>query len=149
MICMAIASSPGKELLLSEICDFLKENFAYYREKGDSWNGAIRHNLSLHRSCFVKGRQTQRPNKGCYWRLHENAKHMYRHGTLRRRRERNLSSARASTSSSSNHQESQQSSSSNSHRNQPEEPNERRYTDFSIRAILGFTDFSIRAILGP
>lgn len=89
LITMAIDNSSSKKVTLAEICQFIKDKFAYYREDcKQGWQNSIRHNLSLN-ECFIKiPREQGKPGKGHFWSLDPAAKTMFENGSLRRRKRR-------------------------------------------------------------
>lgn len=89
LITMAIDNSSTKRVTLAEICQFIKDKFAYYREDcKQGWQNSIRHNLSLN-ECFIKiPREQGKPGKGHFWSLDPAAKKMFENGSLRRRKRR-------------------------------------------------------------
>lgn len=89
LITMAIENTQSKRATLAEICQFIRDRFAYYRENcKQGWENSIRHNLSLN-ECFQKlPREQGKPGKGHYWILDPGARHMFDDGSYRRRKKR-------------------------------------------------------------
>ncbi|XP_064609526.1 hepatocyte nuclear factor 3-gamma-like [Liolophura sinensis] len=86
LISMAIQSSEEKRLLLSEIYQWISENFPYYQSKDKSWRNSVRHNLSLN-ECFVKNGRSEN-GKGNYWSIHLANVEDFEQGDFRRRHAR-------------------------------------------------------------
>lgn len=90
LIAMAISQSPNKMLTLGEICDYIIQQFPYYRKRWPSWQNSIRHNLSLN-DCFIKvPREYGSSGKGNFWKLHPASSEMFKNGSFLRRRYRFL-----------------------------------------------------------
>ncbi|KAL7292654.1 hypothetical protein TKK_0013780 [Trichogramma kaykai] len=84
LIAMAILSSPEKKLVLSDIYQYILENYPYFRRRGPGWRNSIRHNLSLN-DCFVKSGRSAN-GKGHYWAIHPANLEDFRRGDFRRRK---------------------------------------------------------------
>lgn len=90
LIAMAISQSPNKMLTLGEICDYIIQQFPYYRKRWPAWQNSIRHNLSLN-DCFIKvPREYGSSGKGNFWKLHPASAEMFKNGSFLRRRYRFL-----------------------------------------------------------
>lgn len=88
LIAMAIQNAPDKKLTLSQIYQYVAENFPFYKKSRAGWQNSIRHNLSLN-DCFKKvPRDDDDPGKGNYWTLDNNCEKMFDNGNFRRKRKR-------------------------------------------------------------
>ena len=83
---MAILNSPRKKLTLSQIYQFVTENFVFYRNTKLQWKNSLRHSLS-HNDCFVKDYSSM-SSRCCFWKLHENCLDMFKDGSLLRRKQK-------------------------------------------------------------
>ena len=85
---MAIKSSPNDQMSLSEIYQYIMDNFPFYRKNHQRWQNSLRHNLSFN-DCFVKvPRNDDQPGKGSLWTLHPSCGEMFDNGSFLRRRQR-------------------------------------------------------------
>ncbi|XP_075466333.1 forkhead box protein I2 [Ascaphus truei] len=88
LIAMAIQNTPEKKLTLSQIYQYVADNFPFYKKSKAGWQNSIRHNLSLN-DCFKKmARDEDDPGKGNYWTLDPNCEKMFDNGNFRRKRKR-------------------------------------------------------------
>ncbi|XP_067667281.1 forkhead box C1-A-like [Haliotis asinina] len=84
LIAMAILSHKDKKLVLSDIYQWILDNYAYFRTRGPGWRNSIRHNLSLN-DCFIKAGRSAN-GKGHYWAVHPANIDDFQRGDFRRRR---------------------------------------------------------------
>ncbi|KAI1903007.1 hypothetical protein AGOR_G00022740 [Albula goreensis] len=88
LIAMAIHSAPDQRITLSQIYQYVADNFPFYNKSKAGWQNSIRHNLSLN-DCFKKvPRDEDDPGKGNYWTLDPNCEKMFDNGNFRRKRKR-------------------------------------------------------------
>merc|ERR1711962_1368451 len=88
LITMAIQQAQNKMMTLAEIYNWIMELFPYYRQNQQRWQNSIRHSLSFN-DCFVKvPRSPDKPGKGSYWALHDDAGNMFENGCYLRRQKR-------------------------------------------------------------
>ncbi|KAF1919035.1 fork head domain-containing protein [Ampelomyces quisqualis] len=69
LIGQAILSSEEEMLTLSNIYDYIKIRYAYFRYTNAGWQNSIRHNLSLNKSFEKVARRTDEPGKGMKWKI--------------------------------------------------------------------------------
>ena len=86
LISKAILSHPEKKMVLSDIYQFIMENFPYYNNDEKAWRNSIRHNLSLN-ECFIKVGRAEN-GKGNYWSIHPSCVDDFAKGDYRRRQAR-------------------------------------------------------------
>ncbi|KMZ07317.1 forkhead box protein C1-B [Drosophila simulans] len=84
LIAMAILSSTDMKLVLSDIYQYILDNYPYFRSRGPGWRNSIRHNLSLN-DCFIKSGRSAN-GKGHYWAIHPANMEDFRKGDFRRRK---------------------------------------------------------------
>lgn len=86
LISMAILASPERKLVLSDIYQYIMDNFAYYNNQERAWRNSIRHNLSLN-ECFIKAGRADN-GKGNFWAIHPACVEDFSKGDFRRRQAR-------------------------------------------------------------
>ena len=84
LIALAILSTPEKKLVLSDIYQWILDNYVYFHTRGSGWRNSIRHNLSLN-DCFMKSGRSSN-GKGHYWTIHPANMEDFSRGDFRRRR---------------------------------------------------------------
>jgi hypothetical protein len=84
LIAMAILNAKEKKLVLSDIYQWILDNYPYFRTRGPGWRNSIRHNLSLN-DCFIKAGRAAN-GKGHYWAVHPAVEGDFEKGDFRRRR---------------------------------------------------------------
>ncbi|TNM84388.1 hypothetical protein fugu_008566 [Takifugu bimaculatus] len=119
LIAMAIQSVPEQRMTLSQIYQYVSNNFPFYSCNKSGWQNSIRHNLSLN-DCFQKvPRDENDPGKGNYWTLDPNCEKMFDNGNFRRKRKRKSDNAGAEKSPHTSSSPSSSSSSSDSSSSEP------------------------------
>jgi hypothetical protein len=84
LIALAILSTPERKLVLSDIYQWILDNYTYFHNRGSGWRNSIRHNLSLN-DCFMKAGRSSN-GKGHYWTIHPANLEDFMRGDFRRRR---------------------------------------------------------------
>ncbi|XP_052791890.1 forkhead box protein E3-like [Mya arenaria] len=89
LISMAILSARQRKMLLSDIYQYIMDNFEFYNNDKKPWRNSIRHNLSLN-ECFVKAGRADN-GKGNFWTIHPACIDDFAQGDFRRRHARRRS----------------------------------------------------------
>ncbi|KAI9721343.1 MAG: hypothetical protein M1828_005203 [Chrysothrix sp. TS-e1954] len=86
MIGMAILRAPNRRLTLSQIYEWIRDHFAYYRGVSEvGWGNSIRHNLSLNKAFIQINKSKEVPGKGNYWSIvPERQRDFYKEKTTRK-----------------------------------------------------------------
>ncbi|TKS89777.1 Forkhead box protein I2-A [Collichthys lucidus] len=95
LIAMAIQNAQDKKLTLSQIYQYVADNFPFYKKSKAGWQNSIRHNLSLN-DCFKKvARDEDDPVESFQFIVKEttgrwipNCEKMFDNGNFRRKRKR-------------------------------------------------------------
>ncbi|KAF1971294.1 hypothetical protein BU23DRAFT_471200 [Bimuria novae-zelandiae CBS 107.79] len=69
LIGQAILQSDEQMLTLSNIYEYIKDHYAFFRHANTGWQNSIRHNLSLSKSFEKVARRTDEPGKGMKWKI--------------------------------------------------------------------------------
>uniref|UniRef100_A0A915PXN5 Forkhead box protein fkh-2 n=1 Tax=Setaria digitata TaxID=48799 RepID=A0A915PXN5_9BILA len=69
LITLAMRHHGQSKVLLSDIYDYVRRNFAWYRKTDITWQNSIRHNLSLNKQFIKLPRKKGEKGKGSYWML--------------------------------------------------------------------------------
>ena len=88
LIGKAIRSAPGRRMILSDIINYILQEFPYYLTTPTTWKTAIRHNLSVN-DCFVKNGKAD-SGRGYYWSIHRACLDTFLKGDFRRSNARRL-----------------------------------------------------------
>lgn len=83
---MGILGCHERKLVLSDIYQYIMDNFPYYNNTERAWRNSIRHNLSLN-ECFIKAGRAEN-GKGNYWAIHPACLEDFTKGDYRRRHAR-------------------------------------------------------------
>ncbi|VDK88753.1 unnamed protein product, partial [Litomosoides sigmodontis] len=73
LITLAMRHHGQSKVLLSDIYEYVRKNFAWYRKTDITWQNSIRHNLSLNKQFIKLPRRKGEKGKGSYWMLDCNA----------------------------------------------------------------------------
>ena len=84
LLAMSILSSKDRKMVLSDIYQWILDNYAYFRNRAPGWRNSIRHNLSLN-DCFIKSGRSAN-GKGHYWAIHPANIEDFKKGDFRRRK---------------------------------------------------------------
>lgn len=88
LVAKAILSSNGNSMVLSEIYDWILQNYPYFQNAKCAWQSSVRHSLSVN-ECFVKGKRAKN-GRGFVWSIHPICIESFKKGDFDRRTARRI-----------------------------------------------------------
>ncbi|NWI02537.1 FOXJ1 protein, partial [Tichodroma muraria] len=86
LICMAMEASKEPKLTLAAICEWISDNFCYFRRADPAWQSSIRHNLCINKRFIKVPRGKGERGRGAFWKLHPQYAKWLKNSTSKGRR---------------------------------------------------------------
>ncbi len=83
LIGRAILSKTSRKLALSDITDYIMDEYPYFKTADPTWRNAVRHNLSVN-ECFIKNGRAD-SGRGYFWSVHPACVQLFTKGNFTRR----------------------------------------------------------------
>ncbi|RMB88192.1 hypothetical protein DUI87_35443 [Hirundo rustica rustica] len=81
LIRMAMEASEEPKLTLAAICEWIRDNFCYFRRAHPGWQSSVRHNLCINKRFVKVPREKGEPGRGAFWKLHPRYAQRLKDGT--------------------------------------------------------------------
>ena len=88
LVAKAILSTADNSMVLSEIYQWILDNYPYFLKAKCAWQSSVRHSLSVN-ECFVKGKRAKN-GRGFVWSIHPLCIDSFRKGDFDRRTARRI-----------------------------------------------------------
>lgn len=88
LVAKAILSSSNNSMVLSEIYQWVLDNYPYFQTAKCAWQSSVRHSLSVN-ECFVKGKRAKN-GRGFVWSIHPICIESFKKGDFDRRTARRI-----------------------------------------------------------
>ncbi|NXY60073.1 FOXJ1 protein, partial [Callaeas wilsoni] len=86
LICMAMEASKKPKMTLAAICEWISDNFRYFRRADRTWQSSIRHNLCINKRFIKVPREKGEPGRGAFWKLRPQYAEGLKNSTFKGRR---------------------------------------------------------------